>query len=81
MKYILQILSYSDGEMCTMDTEDSQQVYLVLARQDVMRFNGFLQQKLRNALQTFMTVFDFNLRTKDRLDLLFLKRVVFLGLG
>ena len=80
MKNVLEILNSSHAMQCSEETEDRLQMCRKLLKLGATQFDDFLERKLRSALQTFLTISDSIMLSKNGQDLLLLSRVVFEGI-
>ena len=79
MKNVLEILNSSHVMQCSEEAQERLQMYRKLSKLEATHFDNFLDQKLREASQTFLTISDSSMLSKNGQDLLFLSRVVFDG--
>lgn len=74
------ILTFPDAIHCADETDDAHlEMWLRISRLEVSYVRACLERKLRGSLDTFLRVSDAGLRIADKIDLLFLRTVVFAG--
>ena len=79
MRNVLKILTNSDGIQDSVKLEEPLSMNLNLLKVEGTFFDRYLKGKLHSALQTFMTISDSSVWTKDQVELLLLSRVLSKG--